>query len=198
MAKGGTAFPQSIGLASTWNPEIINRMTAEIQKQMKGVGARLGLSPVLDLARDLRWGRVEETFGEDPYLAAAMAVAYVKGLQGPDLKEGVLATLKHFVGHSVSEGGRNHAPVHATSRELREVWLYPYEVAIKEAGARVVMSCYHDIDGIPGSASRELLTDILRGELGFNGIVVADYNSIKMLHTEHRVAESLQKPVSLH
>lgn len=193
MAKGGTAFPQSIGLASTWNPEIINRMTAEIQKQMKGVGARLGLSPVLDLARDLRWGRVEETFGEDPYLAAAMAVAYVKGLQGPDLKEGVLATLKHFVGHSFSEGGRNHAPVHATSRELREVWLYPYEVAIKEAGARVVMSCYHDIDGIPGSASRELLTDILRGELGFNGIVVADYNSIKMLHTEHRVAESLQE-----
>lgn len=122
-----------------------------------------------------------------------MAAAYAEGLQKPELRRGVLATLKHFVGHSFSEGGRNHAPVHVSPRELREVWLFPYEAAVKEADVRVVMSCYHDIDGIPGSASRELLTDILRGELGFNGIVVSDYNAIKMLHTEHRVAESMQQ-----
>ena len=193
MAKEATAFPQAIGLACTWNPDLIRKMTGEIQKQMLAIGARLGLSPVLDLARDLRWGRVEETFGEDPYLAAAVAAAYAEGLQKPELRRGVLATLKHFVGHSFSEGGRNHAPVHVSPRELREVWLFPYEAAVKEADVRVVMSCYHDIDGIPGSASRELLTDILRGELGFNGIVVSDYNAIKMLHTEHRVAESMQQ-----
>ena len=193
MAKEATAFPQAIGLACTWNPDLIRKMTGEIQKQMLAIGARLGLSPVLDLARDLRWGRVEETFGEDPYLSAAVAAAYAEGLQKPELRRGVLATLKHFVGHSFSEGGRNHAPVHVSPRELREVWLFPYEAAVKEADVRVVMSCYHDIDGIPGSASRELLTDILRGELGFNGIVVSDYNAIKMLHTEHRVAESMQQ-----
>lgn len=193
MAKGGTAFPQSIGLASTWNPELIQKMTFEIRKQMLAIGARLGLSPVLDLARDLRWGRVEETFGEDPYLASAMAVAYVRGLQEQDLHKSVLATLKHFVGHSLSEGGKNHAPVNILPRDLRENWLYPYEVAIKEADARVVMSCYHDFDGIPGGASKELLTDILRGELGLDGMVVSDYNNIKMLFTEHLVAQSKQQ-----
>lgn len=140
MAKEATAFPQAIGLACTWNPDLIRKMTGEIQKQMLAIGARLGLSPVLDLARDLRWGRVEETFGEDPYLAAAVAAAYAEGLQKPELRRGVLATLKHFVGHSFSEGGRNHAPVHVSPRELREVWLFPYEAAVKEADVRVVMS----------------------------------------------------------
>lgn len=192
MAKGGTAYPQAIGLACTWDPNLVQKMTYEIRRQMLAIGARLGLSPVLDLARDMRWGRVEETFGEDPYLAAAMAVGYIRGLQDPDLETSVLGTLKHFVGHSISEGGRNHAPVQVPQRELRETWLFPYEATIKEANAKVVMSCYHDLDGIPGAASRELLTDILRGELGFDGMVVSDYNNIKMLHTEHRVAESKQ------
>lgn len=193
MAKGGTAYPQAIGLACTWNPELIQTMTNEIRRQMVAIGARLGLSPVLDLIRDLRWGRVEETFGEDHYLAAAMGSAYIKGLQGDDLKQGVYGTLKHFAGHSFSEGGRNHAPVHIGPRNFRETFLYPYAAVIKEAQASVVMSCYHDLDGIPGAASKQLLTDILRGELGFEGIVVADYNNIKMLHTEHRVAESKQE-----
>ena len=193
MAKGGTAYPQAIGLASTWNAELVKKMTREIRRQMLAIGARLGLSPVLDLALDLRWGRVEETFGEDPYLAAVMAVSYIKGLQeGPDLTGAVLGTLKHFAGHGVCEGGRNHAPVHAGPRSFRETHLFPYAAAIKEADVKSVMNAYHDLDGFPCAASKELLTDILRGELGFDGIVVSDYNSIKMLHTEHRVAESKQ------
>lgn len=193
MAKGGTAYPQAIGLASAWNPDLIKKMTEEIRRQMLAIGARLGLSPVLDLALDLRWGRVEETFGEDPYLAAVMATNYIKGLQdGPDLTNSVLGTLKHFAGHGICEGGRNHAPVHIGQRNFREVHLFPYAAAIKEANAKSVMNAYHDLDGFPCAASRELLTDILRGELGFDGIVVSDYNSIKMLHTEHQVAESKQ------
>ena len=136
---------------------------------------------------------MEETFGEDPYLAAVMATNYIKGLQdGPDLTNSVLGTLKHFAGHGICEGGRNHAPVHIGQRNFREVHLFPYAAAIKEANAKSVMNAYHDLDGFPCAASRELLTDILRGELGFDGIVVSDYNSIKMLHTEHQVAESKQ------
>lgn len=193
MTKGGTTYPQSIGMACTWEPELIQAMTEQIRKQMLAIGARLGLSPVLDVARDYRWGRVEETFGEDPYLVAAMAVAYIKGLQGSDLSEGVIGTLKHFAGHGFGEGGRNHAPVNIGMRDLRESALFPYEAAIQVAKAGSVMNAYHILDGIPCASSRELLTDILRKELGFDGIVVADYSSIKMLHTEHKVAATLQE-----
>lgn len=188
MIKGGTTYPQAIGLAASWNLALVERMTEEIKIQMLAIGARLGLSPVLDLARDLRWGRVEETFGEDPYLVAAMAVAYTKGLHGDDLKQGVVSTLKHFAGHGFSDGGRNHAPVNISPREFYESCLFPYEATIKETNPLSVMNAYHDIDGIPCASSKHLLTDILRGELGFEGIVVADYNSVKMLHTEHKVA----------
>ena len=193
MAKGGTTYPQAIGMACTWEPELIQAMTNEIRKQLRAVVAHLGLSPVLDLARDYRWGRVEETFGEDPYLVAQMAVAYIKGLQGNDLRTGVIGTLKHFAGHGFSEGGRNHAPVNIGLRDLWETCLFPYEAAIRLAKAGSVMNAYHVLDGIPCAASKELLTDILRKELGFDGIVVADYSSIKMLHTEHKVAASLQE-----
>ncbi|NMB38875.1 MAG: beta-glucosidase [Firmicutes bacterium] len=193
MTKGGTAYPQSIGMACTWNPQLIKAMTEEIRKQMLAIGARLGLSPVVDLARDLRWGRVEETFGEDPYLTASMAVAYIQGLQGIEPEKSVLGTLKHFAGHGFSEGGRNHASVNIAPRDFREQCLFPYEAAIKEAQVKAIMSSYHDIDGIPCAASKSLLTDILRGELGFNGMVVSDYNNIKMLHTEHRIAETMQQ-----
>lgn len=193
MAKGGTTYPQSIGMASSFDPDLMQEITTEIRKQIRAVGGHLGLSPVLDIARDYRWGRVEETFGEDPYLVAAMAVAYVKGLQGDDLREGVIATLKHFVGHGFPEGGLNHAPVNVSERELREMALFPYEAAIREGHAGSVMNAYHSIDGMPCGASTELLTDLLRGELGFEGIVVSDYYSIGMLHREHRIAENLQK-----
>jgi len=188
MAYGATTFPQAIGLASTWNPGLIERITATIRRQMRAVGVHQGLSPVLDVVRDPRWGRNEETFGEDPYLVASMGVAYVKGLQGPNLKNGVIATPKHFAAHGFSEGGRNQAPVHVPPRELREDYLFPFEAAVKEANAWSLMNAYHDIDGVPCAASRQLLTDMLRGEWGFKGYVVSDYSAIRMLYTFHFVA----------
>jgi len=189
MGAGGTTYPQAIGLASSWEPELVENITKEIRKQLKAIGAHHALSPVLDVARDLRWGRLEETFGEDPYLVAKMAIGYVEGLQGENPREGIDATLKHFGGHSAGEGGRNHAPVNLSPRELREKFLFPFEAAVKEGDARSVMNAYHDIDGVPCAASRQLLTDILREEWGFQGVVVSDYFSIRMLHTAHYVAE---------
>lgn len=188
MAKGGTTFPQSIGMAATFDPGLMERVTTVIREQMRAVGAHLGLSPVLDLARDFRWGRVEETFGEDPYLVGAMAAAYVRGLHGPNLAEGIAATLKHFAGHGVCEGGRNHAPVHLSEFEMREQHLLPFEAVVKHEGVLSVMNAYHDWDGVPCAASRKLLTEILRDEWGFEGVVVSDYWSIPMLNTDHRIS----------
>jgi beta-glucosidase len=189
MARGATCFPQIIGLASTWEPELAERMTSAIKTQMRTVGAHQGLSPVLDVTRDPRWGRVEETFGEDPYLVSRMGVSYVKGLQGTDLKHGVVATGKHFVAYGLSEGGRNCAPVHLATRELHEVFLMPFEAAIREANLASIMNAYHELDGVPCGASRELLTELLRGRLGFDGIVVSDYFAIRQLLTFHHVVQ---------
>ncbi len=188
MAKTATIFPQIIGMASTWEPELVNKMTRVAKTQMMAVGVRQGLSPVLDVVRDPRWGRLEETFGEDPYLIAKMGIAYVKGLQGDDLQNGVVATLKHFVGYGLPEGGLNWAPAHIPPRLLREVYLYPFKEAIKEGGALSVMNAYHEIDGIPCGASTELLTNILRKEWGFEGIVVSDYYAVENLQSYHRIA----------
>jgi len=188
MAPYATTFPQAIGMASTWNPELIEKITSVIREQMRATGAHQGLSPVLDVARDQRWGRTEETLGEDPYLVACMGAAYIKGLQGSDPSLGIAATPKHFAGHGFSEGGRNIAQVHVSPRELREVFLFPFEVAIREVEARSLMNAYHEIDGIPCAASRELLTNILRGEWGFKGFIVSDYNAVRMLQIVHHVA----------
>lgn len=193
MGPGGTTYPQSIGIGSTWDTDLLERITTEIRKQLRAIGAHLALSPVADVARDLRWGRVEETFGEDKYLVAEMVAAYVKGLQGNNLKEGIIATLKHFAGHSQPEGGRNKSPVNISPREFREIFLFPFEAGVRAAGAGSVMIAYHDIDGIPCAIYRELLTGILRGEWGFDGIVVADYGSIRMLYTDHKVAKDKQE-----
>jgi len=187
MASTATCFPQAIALASTWNPELVYKVASEIRRQALLVGTRQCLAPVLDLCLDPRWGRCEETYGEDPYLAAAMGVAYVKGLQG-SLLDGVAATCKHFAGHGSPEGGRNTAPLKAGERELRETHLFTFEAAVKEAGAMAVMPAYHEIDGVPCHANRRLLTDILRGEWGFKGIVVSDYFAIRQLQTYHKVA----------
>jgi beta-glucosidase len=197
MAKSATIFPQIIGMASTWEPELVNKMTRVARSQMMAVGVRQGLSPVLDVVRDPRWGRVEETFGEDPYLIAKMGTAYVKGLQGDDLPNAVVATLKHFVGYGLPEGGLNWAPAHIPSRLLREIYLYPFKEAIKEGGALSVMNAYHEIDGIPCGASEELLTGILRDEWGFEGIVVSDYYAVENLHSYHRIATDKAKAASL-
>ena len=188
MAREATIFPQIIGMASTWEPELVQRMTGVASRQMLAVGVRQGLSPVLDVARDPRWGRMEETFGEDPYLIARMGVAYVRGLQGGDIRDGVIATVKHFAGYGKSEAGLNHAPSDIPPRMLREVYLYPFEKAVREAGVLSVMNAYQEIDGVPCTASGELLTHILREEWGFDGIVVSDYYAVLMLNTYHRVA----------
>jgi beta-glucosidase len=188
MARSATCFPQIIGLASTWVPELAEAMAAVVRTQMRAAGAHQGLSPVLDVTRDPRWGRTEETFGEDPYLASRMGVLYVKGLQGPDLGQGILATGKHFVGYGMSEGGLNWAPVHLPDRELREVFLRPFEAAVKEANLGSMMNAYHELDGVPCGSSRQLLTEILRQEWGFDGIVVSDYFAVDQLAAYHQVA----------
>jgi beta-glucosidase len=189
-ARDADQLPQGIGLAATWNPDLVQQGADLIRQQMLAVGARLGLSPVLDVARDPRWGRVEESYGEDPYLAARMGVAYVRGLQGDDLTCGVAATGKHFIGYGVSEGGHNHKPAHIGSRALREVYARPFLAAIHEAGLCCMMNAYNEIDGLPCGGSAEILDDLLRGELGFNGLVVADYFTTNQLITAHRVAET--------
>lgn len=188
MAKGAIMFPQIIGMASTWEPELVGKMASVARSQMLAVGVRQGLSPVLDVIRDPRWGRVEETYGEDPYLVAAMGLEYVKGLQGDDPKQGIAATLKHFCGYGKSEGGLNWAPADIPTRMLREVYLYPFEKAVKEGGALSVMNAYQEIDGVPCAASEELLTKILRQEWGFQGTVVSDYFAVDMLRDYHKVA----------
>jgi beta-glucosidase len=188
MAKEATVFPQMIGIASTWDPELVGRIAEVIRDQMRAAGVHQGLGPVLDVTRDPRWGRVEETFGEDPYLIAKMGSSYIKALQGKDIKDGVIATLKHFAGYGASEGGLNWAPADIPPRMLREVFLCPFKEAIEKGGALSVMNAYHEIDGIPCGASVELLTDILRKEWGFEGIVVSDYFAIDNLRSYHRIA----------
>ena len=189
MALGGTVYPMMIGLASTFQPDLAEKMTAEIRTQMRAVGAHQGLAPVLDVARDPRWGRLEETFGEDPTLVSQFGVAYVRGLQGGSLKAGgVMATGKHFVGYSLSQGGMNCAPVHLGKRELLETYIFPFQAVIRDAGLHTIMNAYPELDGEVVAASHAILTDLLRGELGFEGLVVSDYEAIPMIQNYHRVA----------
>jgi len=190
MARGATVFPQAIGVASMWDAELVQAMGDVIRTQMRSVGAHHALAPVLDIARDARWGRVEETFGEDPYLIARLGAAYINGIQGENLEQGIVATGKHFAGYGMSEGGMNWAPSHFGWRELREVYLFPFEAAVREANLGSIMNAYHEIDGIPCASSFELLTQILREEWGFDGTVVADYFAINMLKEYHHVAHT--------
>ena len=186
MAQDATMFPSSLAYGATWNPDLIHRVGAAISKELQSVGCHQGLAPVLDVARDARWGRTEETFGEDPYLTGVLATKYVQGLQGEDRQ--ILATLKHYVGHSYSEGGRNHAPVHLGWRELCDDFMLPFEMAVKLGNAGSIMPAYHDIDNEPLHASRSLLTEVLRDRWGFEGLIVADYVGVSLLYTHHGVA----------
>jgi beta-glucosidase len=176
-------YPSPLCWGASFDPALIEEMGALIGEAMRRLGVHQGLAPVLDVARDLRWGRVEETIGEDPYLVGAIGSAYVRGLQS----EGVIATLKHFAGYSASRGGRNLAPVSIGPRELADVLLPPFEMAL-QAGARSVMNSYTDNDGVPVGSDPGMLTDLLRGTFGFAGTVVADYFSVKFLETLHSVA----------
>ncbi|SFO16534.1 beta-glucosidase [Cohaesibacter marisflavi] len=195
MIKGATLFPSALGYGATWNPELIEEVGKMIGEEARAVGCHQGLAPVLDVARDARWGRTEETFGEDPYLCGLMATHYVKGLQGE--KRDLLATLKHYAGHSASEGGRNHAPVHMGWRELNDMFLLPFEMAVKLANAGSVMPAYHDIDNEPVHASRHLLTKVLREDWGFDGLIVADYVGVSLLYQHHGVASDEAEAAAL-
>lgn len=190
---GATTFPTPLGLAATFNEELIEEVSDVIGRDMRKVGVHHGLSPVLDLVRDYRWGRTEETMGEDPYLASVSGAAYVRGLQ----KNGIVATLKHFAGHSSSRVARNHGPVSMGWREMYDFMLPPYELAIRESKVGSVMNSYTDVDGIPCAASEELLTKVLHDDLGFDGVVVSDYFAISFLEPMHRVAGSKSEAAAL-
>jgi beta-glucosidase len=188
MVLGGTMYPQVIGLASTFQPELAEQMAFAIRKQLRSIGAHQALGPVLDISRDPRWGRVEETFGEDPTLVSHFGMAYIRGLQSQNLAEGIIATGKHFVGHSLSQGGLNCGPVHIGPRELWDVFLAPFQAAIRDAGLASIMNAYPELDGEVVAASRRILTGLLRETLGFDGLVVSDYETIVMIHNFHNVA----------
>lgn len=183
-AWGATAYPVPLALAATWSPDLVREMGHRIGTDMRLVGVHQGLAPVLDVVRDARWGRVEETAGEDPYLVGTITTAYVQGVEGA----GVVATLKHFAGYSASRAGRNLAPVSIGPRELADVILPPFEMAVRESGVRSVMNSYTDLDGVPSAGDERLLTGLLRETWGFDGTLVADYFTIGFLHTLHGVA----------
>jgi beta-glucosidase len=195
--RQATVFPQGLGLAATWNPALVTEVAGVIRAQMMAVGARHALAPVLDVARDPRWGRVEESYGEDPILVGAIGSAYVRGLQNGDLREGVAATGKHFLGHAMSDGGRNWGPVQLGPRELREVYAEPFAMVIRNAGLATIMNSYSSVDGLPCAGSPAILTGLLREELGFTGAVVADYDSVTQLMQYHRVAATRGEAGSL-
>ncbi len=195
LCKDATLFPSSLNYGSTWDPELIRHAAECIGSEARATGCHQGLAPVLDVSRDVRWGRTEETFGEDPWLVGVMACAYVDGLQGE--KRDVLATLKHYVGHSFSEGARNHAPVHLGFCELNDTFLLPFEMAVKLANAGSVMPAYHDIDNQPGHSDGFLMTHILREQWGFDGIIVADYGGISLLHQHHGVSHDAAESAAL-
>ena len=186
-AWGATAYPVPLSWGATFNPDLIGRVGAAIGADLHSVGVHQGLAPVLDVVRDARWGRVEETIGEDPYLVGSIASAYIRGLEGT----GVVATLKHFVGYSASKAGRNLAPVSVGMRERADVLLVPFEMAVRESGVRSVMHAYTDVDGVPSAADRDLLTGLLRETWGFDGTVVADYFGIGFLKELHGVAATM-------
>jgi beta-xylosidase len=179
-----TAYPAPLSWGASFDPELVEQMAARIGRSMRAAGVHQGLAPVLDVTRDYRWGRTEETIGEDPYLVGTVGAAYVRGLEGA----GVVATLKHFAGYSASRGGRNLAPVPMGWRELADVILPPFEMALRLGGARSVMNSYAEIDGMPVAADENLLSSLLRDEWGFSGTVVADYFAVRFLETLHGVA----------
>ncbi|WP_370416705.1 beta-glucosidase [Streptomyces fradiae] len=183
-AWGATAYPVPLSWGATFDPALVREMAAAIGRDLRSVGVHQGLAPVLDVVRDARWGRVEETIGEDPYLVGTIATAYVQGLESA----GIVATLKHFAGYSASRAGRNLAPVGMGARERADVILPPFEMAVRESGVRSVMHAYTDTDGIPSAADERLLTGLLRDTWGFTGTVVADYFGIAFLKNLHGVA----------
>lgn len=200
MAKDATSFPQAIALGSTWDPQLVRQIYAVAACEMRARGSNYALTPDLDLARDPRWGRTEESFGEDPYLVSRMGVAAVLGLQGASVNidnEHIIATVKHFTAHGQPQGGRNCAPVNVSMRELRENFLPPFRAAVIEGGVQSVMASYNEIDSIPSHCNRWLLHDLLRTEWGFAGFVTSDGWGIGQLDTVHHVAANKSEAAKL-
>jgi beta-glucosidase len=199
MAYGATSFPQAIALGCTWDTALVEQVFTAAALEASARGTRQVLSPVLDLARDPRWGRTEECYGEDPYLVSRMGMAAVFGFQGRDTiidDRHVAATLKHFAGHGQAEGGRNIAPVNCPEREFRETHLYPFEMAVTKAHARSVMASYNEWDGVPNHVNHKLLSDILRGEWGFGGFVMSDGGGMDVTYREHcAAADSIESGI---
>ncbi|MGH8298426.1 MAG: glycoside hydrolase family 3 N-terminal domain-containing protein [Steroidobacteraceae bacterium] len=194
MARDATSFPQAIALASSWDPALITRVYTVVAREARARGVQLLLTPVINLGRDPRWGRIEETFGEDPYIASRMGVAEVRGLQGDTLPLGpgrVFATLKHMAGYGVPAAGTNVGPAEITRRTLLQMYLPAFHAAIRQANAQVVMASYNEIGGIPSHANRWMLTDLLRKQWGFKGVVLSDYEGIEQLMSLHHVAGNL-------
>ncbi|NVI90547.1 beta-glucosidase [Actinomadura sp. BRA 177] len=186
MTWGATVFPSPPAWGATFDADLVGEMAAAIGSSMRAAGVHQGLAPVLDVVRDARWGRTEECIAEDPYLVGVLGTAYVRAME----RSGVVTTLKHFAGYSASRAGRNMAPTPIGPREFADVVLEPFVMALREGGARSVMHSYTDVDGMPAAADERLLTGLLREELGFTGLVVADYFGISFLETRHRVAGS--------
>jgi beta-glucosidase len=191
MQHGATMFPMPIGLASTWDPRLLVRVYTVASDEASATGIKQVFAPDLDLGRDPRWGRTEETFGEDPYLVRAMGLAEIRGLQGPSFDIGphhVLATAKHFTAHGAPEDGRNTAPVNVAERTLREDFLLPFRAAVEQGRVGSIMASYNEINGVPDHINRWLLTDVLRREWGFNGYITSDGNGLQMLVDRHHSA----------
>ena len=191
MAYGATSFPQVLALASTWDPELVKKVFTAAADEMASSGTNQAFTPVLDLARDPRWGRTEETYGEDPYLVSRMGVAAIQGLQGPSFpidRHHVLATMKHYAAHGQPESGTNIAPANYSERELRETFLVPFKAAVQEARVGSVMASYNEIDGVPSHVNPWLLKDVLRKEWGFDGYVTSDGGGLQNLVEPHHVA----------
>ena len=194
-ARGATSFPQSIALASTWDPELLTRVFNVASREMRARGVHLTLAPVVDVARDPRWGRIEETYGEDPHLVSEMGLAVIRGYQGDTLplaEDRVFVTLKHMTGHGEPENGINVGPAQISERVLREVFFPPFERAVRELPVRSIMASYNEIDGLPSHANRWLLHDVLREEWGYDGLIVSDYFAIREMVTRHQMFENIQ------
>ena len=199
-ALDGTSFPVPIGLASTFDTTLIRKLYEMAAEEARSRGLHLALTPVLDVAREPRWGRVEETFGEDPFLIAQMGIAVINGFQGDRTyndKKHLFGTLKHFGAHGVPENGTNCGPVNISERSLREVHLYPFREVVQKAHPKAIMASYNEIDGVPSHANQWLLRKVLRQEWRFDGIVVSDYQGIKELNLLHNVAENFKEAAEL-
>jgi len=203
LAPKTTMFPQAIAMASTWDTALIEKVYTATALEMRSRAANIAFTPVIGLARDPRWGRTDETFGEDPYLVGHMGVAAINGLQGRNVsiidKNHVAVTAKHFVAHSVPQDGTNRSPAHVTKHALYEHFFLPFEMAIKKAGAKSIMATYHEIDGTPIVGSKHLLTEVLRNDWGFEGMITSDADAIDHMHALHHItankAESAKKAI---